>query len=144
MLQNLKLSQIFIGKNSCCVFGGISLVPCIMSCWNRKKQLLGLSTEQNWWDWVEHSRKSAPIITPDTTKLFSCMIMLVHMLQRRSKPIWKHSSGNFHPTRRIHQALHLMISTYFDPWRMACLNSTLNYMKKPKTWVDSWIASKDE
>ena len=44
----------------------------LISCSNRTKQLLGLSTEHNWWDWVEHSRKSAPTTTPDTTKLFSC------------------------------------------------------------------------
>ena len=91
MLQHIQLSRIFMEKNSCCVFGGISLVSCITSCSNRTKQFLGLSTEHNWWDWVEHSRKSAPTTTPDTTKLFSCMIMLVHMLRRRSKPIWKHS-----------------------------------------------------
>ena len=111
MLQHLQLSQIFMEKNSCCVFGGISLVSCIMSCSNRTKQLLEPSTEHNWWDWVEHSRKSAPTTTPDMTKLFSCMIMLVHMLRCRSKPIWKHSSGKFYPTRRIHQI--------FDRWRMA-------------------------
>ena len=35
------------GKNSCCVFGRISLMSCIMSCSNRTKQLLGLSTEHN-------------------------------------------------------------------------------------------------
>jgi len=35
------------GKNSCCVFGGISLVSCIMSCSNRAKPLLELSTEHN-------------------------------------------------------------------------------------------------
>ena len=32
-------------KNSCCVFGGISLVSCIMSCSNRTRSLLGLSTD---------------------------------------------------------------------------------------------------
>jgi len=34
-------------KNSCCVFGGISLVLCIMSCSNRTRPLLGLFTEHN-------------------------------------------------------------------------------------------------
>jgi len=34
-------------KNSFCVFGGISLVSCIMSCSNRMRSLLGLSTEHN-------------------------------------------------------------------------------------------------
>jgi len=66
-------------KNSCCVFDGISLVSCIMSCSNRTRSLLGLSTEHNWWDWAEHSRKNAPTTTPDMTKLFSCMIMLNHI-----------------------------------------------------------------
>ena len=37
-----------------------------------------------------------------------------NMLRRRSKRIWKHSSGKFYPTRRIHQTLFLRISTYFD------------------------------
>ena len=31
-----------------------------------------------------HSRKNAPTTTPGMTKLFSCMIMLDHMLRRRS------------------------------------------------------------
>ena len=132
MLQHLLLSQIFMEKNSCCVFGGISLALYIMSCSNQTEQLLGLSTEHNWWDWVEHLRKSAPTTTPDTTKLFSCMIILVRMLQRRSKPIWENSSGKFHPTRRIHQTLLLLIFTYFNPWRMACLSSTSHHMKIPK------------
>ena len=69
MLQHLQLSQIFMDKNSSCAVGGISLVSCIMSCSNRTKQLLGLSTEHNWWELVEHSRKSAPTATSDTTKV---------------------------------------------------------------------------
>jgi len=71
-------------KNSCCVFGGISLVYYENS--NQTRPLLGLSTEHNWWDWAEHSRKNAPTTTPGMIKLFSCMIMLDHMLRRRSKP----------------------------------------------------------
>ena len=130
MLQHLQLSQIFKEKNSCCVFGGTILVSCIMSCSNRTKILL--STEHNWWDWVEQLRKTVSTITPDTTKLFSCMIMHVHMLRRRSKPIWKHSSEKFYPTRRIHQTLLNLISTYFDRWRMACLSSTSHHIKIPK------------
>ena len=35
------------GKSSYCVFGGISLVSCIMSCSIRTKPLLGISTEHN-------------------------------------------------------------------------------------------------
>ena len=119
-------------KNSCCVFRGISLVLCIMSCSNRTKPLLGLSTEHNWWDWAEHSRKNAPTTTLDTTKLFICMIMLVHMLRRRSKPTWKHSIGKFYPTRHIYQTLLSLNITCFDRWRTACLNSTLHHMKIPK------------
>ena len=45
-----RLSQIFMEKNSCCVFGRISLVSCIMSCSNLMKQLLGLSKQHNWAD----------------------------------------------------------------------------------------------
>jgi len=60
MLQHRQPSRIFMEKNSCCVFGGISLVlSCIMSCLNRTRPLLGLSIEHNWWDWAEHSRKNA-------------------------------------------------------------------------------------
>ena len=35
------------GKKLTCVFDGISLVSCIMSCSNRTRPLLGLSTEHN-------------------------------------------------------------------------------------------------
>ena len=64
MLQHRQPNRIFMEKNSCYVFGGISLVSCIMSCSNRTRLLLGLSTEHNWWDWAEHSRKNAPTTTP--------------------------------------------------------------------------------
>ena len=47
MLQHRQPSRIFMEKNSCCVFDGISLVSCIMSCSNRTRPLLGLSTEHN-------------------------------------------------------------------------------------------------
>jgi len=47
MLQHQQPSRIFMEKNSCCVFGGISLMSCIMSCSNRTRPLLGLSTEYN-------------------------------------------------------------------------------------------------
>ena len=132
MLQHRQPSRIFMEKNSCCVFGGISLVSYIMSCSNWTKPLLGLSTEHNWWDWAEHSRKNAPTTTPGMTKLFSCMIMLDRMLRRRSKPTWKYSIGKFYPTRRIHQTLPLPITIYFDRWRMACLSSTSHHMKISK------------
>jgi len=46
MLQHRQLSRIFMEKNSCWVFGGISLVSCIMSCSNQTRPL-GLSTEHN-------------------------------------------------------------------------------------------------
>ena len=42
------------------------------------------------------------------------------------------------------QTLLLLISTYFDRWRMVCLSSTSHHMKKTKNWVDSWIVLKDE
>lgn len=53
------------------------------------------------WLWVpqtEHnyywcSRNNAPTTTSETTKLFSCMTLLAHMLHCRSKPTWKHSVG---------------------------------------------------
>ena len=101
-----------------------------MSCWNRTKKLLGLSTEHNWWDWVEHPMNCAPTTVPDTTKLFSCMILLVHMLRRRSKPIWKYPSEKFHPTCRIYQTLLLLISTYFGHIK------SLVYANKPATLDD--------
>ena len=47
MLQHRQPSRIFMEKNSCCVFSEISLVSCIMSCSNRTRSLLGLSTEHN-------------------------------------------------------------------------------------------------
>ena len=67
-----------------------------------------------------------------STKLFFCMIMLVHMLRRRSKSTWKHSIGKFYPTRRIHQTLLLLITACFDRWRMVCLSNTSHHMKIPK------------
>jgi len=63
-LAILQHRRIFMEKNSCCVFDGISLVSCIMSCSNRTRPLLRLSTEHNWWDWAEYSRKNAPATTP--------------------------------------------------------------------------------
>jgi len=39
MLQHRQLSRIFMEKNSYCVFGGISLVSCIISCSNRTRPL---------------------------------------------------------------------------------------------------------
>jgi len=46
MLQRRQPSRIFMEKNSCCVFGGISLVSYIMSCSNRTRPLLGLYRTQ--------------------------------------------------------------------------------------------------
>jgi len=42
MLHHRQPSRIFMEKKSCCVFGGISLVSCIMSYSNRTRPLLGL------------------------------------------------------------------------------------------------------
>ena len=50
--------NIFMEKNSCCVFSGISLVSCIMSCSNRTRPLLGLSTEHNSWDWALKEKRA--------------------------------------------------------------------------------------
>jgi len=90
MLQHRQSSRIFMEKNSYCVFGGISLVSCVMSCSNQTRLLLGLSIEHNWWDWAEHSRKNVPTTTPRHDKII-LLIMLDHMLRRRSKPTLKHS-----------------------------------------------------
>ena len=69
------------------------------------------------------------------------------------KTCLEHSSGKFHPTRRIHKTLLLLISTYFDRWRMTCLSSTSHHMKIPnaarkmrrtsdKRWTILWIKHK--
>ena len=131
---SIEPSRIFMEKNLCCVFGGISLVSCIMSCSNRTRPLLGLSTEHNWWDWAEHSRKNAHTTTLGMTKLFSCMIMLDHMLRRRSKPSRNTQMGSSlpPPPRRILQTLLLPTITCSDRWCMACLSSTSHHMKIPK------------
>jgi len=48
MLQHRQSSRIFMKKNSCCVFGGISLVSYYeLLKRNRTRPLLGLSTEHN-------------------------------------------------------------------------------------------------
>ena len=57
------------GKNLMYLVG--SAWSCIMSCSNRTRPLLGLSSEYNWWDWAEHSRKNALTTTP-------CKIILLH------------------------------------------------------------------
>ena len=122
-------------KNSCCVFGGISLMSYIMSCSNRTRPLLGLSIEHNWWDWAKYSRKNAPITTPGMTKLFSCMIMLDHMLRR-----WSNLLRN---TQMVSYIIVLPHSPYspdiapsdyhlFRLMTHGCLSSTSHHMMIPK------------
>lgn len=54
-------------------------------------------------------------------------LLFVHMLRRRSKPIWE----VLHTTRRNHQRL-LLAMTAFGQWHMTCLRSALYPMKIPK------------
>ena len=72
MLQHRQPSRIFMEKYSCIWCDQLGVVYYELF---KPRPLLGLSTEHNWWDWAEHSRKNAPITTPGMTKLFSCMIM---------------------------------------------------------------------
>ena len=139
MLQHRQPSRIFMEKNSCCVFGGISLMSCIMSCSNRTRPLLGLSTEYNWWDWAEHSKKNA------------------HYYSRHDKIILLHDNARSHvaaPVKtyletlkwevllhppggaRILQTLLLLTTTCSDWWRMACLHIIWRYQKLYR-WLHS-------
>jgi len=139
MLQYRQPSRIFMEKNSYCVFGGISLVSCIMSCLNRMRPLLGLSTEHNWWDWAEHSRKNAPTTIPGMTKLFSCMIMFDYMLRRRSKPR-NTQIGSSIPSAVFsrHCSFRLPLVLIDDAWPVwAALRIIWRYQKLYR-WLDSF------
>lgn len=70
-----------------CVFGGLRLVPCILSCSDQIKILLNMFIQQNYWDWAEHINENASATIPAVTELFSCIIMCVHMLRNRSKAL---------------------------------------------------------
>jgi len=114
---------------------------CIMSCSNRIRPLLRLSTEHNWWDWAEHSRKNA------------------HYYSRHDKLILLHDNARPHiaapvkiyletlkwgvlPTRRILQTLFLPFVPIDDAWPVwAALHIIWRYQKS--NCID-WIASKDE
>lgn len=74
------------------------------------------------------NKKNAPTTIPNTAKLFSCMIMLVNIVQ--STPTWKYLIGKSFSTHCIHQTLLLLMITCSDLWYMACLSSTSH-------WVDS-------
>jgi len=95
--------------------------------------ITGLSTEHNWWDWAEHSRKNA------------------HYYSRHDKIILLHDNARPHVAapvktyyyyletlkwevlpRRILQTLLLPTITCSDRWRMACLSSISHHMKVPK------------
>ena len=124
-------------KNSCCVFGEISLVSsCIMSCSNRTRSLLGLSTEL-----MRLSR--------------ALKEKRAHYYSRHDKIILLHDNARPHVTapvktyletlkwevlpRRILQTLLLPTTTCSDRWRMACLSSTSHHMKiKLYRWLDSF------
>lgn len=62
--------NIFIEKNSGCVFSGINLVSSIMNCSNQTKSLLGFSIEHNWWYRAKYSAKNA-FTTTSNTRNFS-------------------------------------------------------------------------
>ena len=145
MLQHRQPSRIFKKKNSYCVFGGISLVSCIMSCSNRTRSLLGLSTEHNWWDWAEHSRINAPTTTPGMTKLFSCMIMQDNARPHVAAPVktyletlkWEVLPHPPYSPDIAPSDYHLFRSMTHD-----CLSSTSHHISK--NCIDDWIESKDE
>jgi len=144
MLQHRQPSRIFMEKNSCCIFGGISLVSCIMSCSNRMRLLLGLSTEHNWWDWAEHSRKNAPT-TPGITKLFSFMIMLdvnVNVMLHVAAPVKTYLEILSHPP----YSPDITPSDYHLFWSMTHGLSEQHFTSYEdiKNCIDDWIVSKDE
>jgi len=114
----------------------------IMSCSNRTRPLLGLSSEYNWWDWAEHSKKKHAHYYSRYDK-----IILLHDNTRPHvaapvKTYLETLKGKFYLTHHILQIL-LLPTTTCSEWRMACLSSTLHHIKIPKI-INDWIASKDE
>ena len=115
----------------------------IMSCSNRTRPLLGLSTEHNWWDWAEHSRKNASTTTPDMT------IILLHdnarphvaapvktYLETLKWEVLPHppyspdiASSDYHLFRSMTHGLSEQHFTSYED---------------TKNCIDDWIASKDE
>jgi len=105
MLQHRQPGRIFMEKNSCCVFGGISLVSCIMSCSNRMRSLLALYQLMRLSRALKEKR--------------------AHYYSRRDKIILLHDNARSHvaapvktyletPTRRILQTLLLSTITCSD------------------------------
>ena len=90
---------------------------------------------------LSRALKEKRATTPDTTKLFFCMIMLVHMLRHRSKPTWKHSMGSFTPLALFTRHC----SFWLLPVSMTHGLSEQHFTsyEDTKNWVDSWIASKE-
>ena len=121
MLQCRQPSRIFMEKNSCCVFGGIRLMSCIMSCSNRTRSLL--STEHNWWDGAEHSRKTRLLLLQAWQNYSPAYNARPHVAAP-VKTYLKHLNGKFYPTLRILQILLLPTTICSDRWRMVGLSST--------------------
>jgi len=115
-------------KNSCSVFGEINLVSCIMSCSNRTRPLLRLSTEYNWWDWALKEKRA-------------------HYYSRHDKIIFLHDNARLHIAALVETYLETFKGSSIPPvvfsrhcsFRLplvpiddACLSSTSHHMKIPK------------
>ena len=143
ILQHLQLSQIFVEKNSCCVFGGISLVSCIMSCSNRTKQF------------------GAVYRTPLMRLCQAFQKKRAHYSSRHDKVILLRDNVRPHVTLPVKTYLEtLEWEVLPDPpyspdiapsdvhlFRLMTHGLSEQHFKSyenTKNWVDSWIASKDE
>ena len=143
MLQHQQQSGTFMKKSSCCVFGGISLVSYIMSCSNRTKPLLGLSTEHNWQDWTEYTKKNAPSTTPNTTVI----LMLDNARPNVAAPVKTYlETLNWEVLSPQPYSPDIAPSDYYLFRSMAHNLSEQHFTsyEDTKNSVDSWIASKDE
>ena len=88
MLQHRQPSRIFMEKNSCCVF-----IYMVRSAWCRILWVAQTERDHYWGslsniiDEIEPSIQGKTRLgttTPGMTKLFSCMIMLDHLLRRQN------------------------------------------------------------
>ena len=140
MLQHRQPNRIFMEKNSCCVFGGISLVSCIMSCSNRTRPLLG--SLPNTIDEIEPSTqgKTRPLLLQVWgTKLFSCMICSTTCCGAGQNLLRNTQMGSSTPSAVFsrHCSFRLPLVPIDDAWPVwAALHMVWRYQKLYR-WLDS-------
>ena len=74
-------------------------------------------------------------------KVICSMTMLNSMLRKWSRHTWKRWNGKSYPTRRILQTL---VPHLFRSMAHGLADQYFRSYKEVKSWIDSWIASKDD